>query len=122
MSALNDARAAAIQASLNILQAGPDTEERRRDARLIIETALKNTKLEQYRVSEVLIPFPVEQSKSNSSNGNNGEQSASAAGAVSTTHLPPLEIKELQNLIASVKDSGDSVLTDADDLWKLSHI
>ncbi len=117
MSALNDARAAAIQAAVHILQAGPDTEDRRKDARLIIDTVLKNTKLEKYRISGLIIPFPVPASNNTSAIKGDG----GVGGSNSATVLPPINEEILTYLVHFLRTSTDVDLTDAELQWNLMY-
>jgi len=117
MSALNKARATAIQAAVNILQAGPDTEDRRKDARLIIDTVLKNTKLENYRVSALIIPFPAP--ASNNTNAIKGD--GATGGSTAYTVLPPIN-QEMQNHLVDFLNTSTAVdLADAKQQWDLMY-
>lgn len=118
MSALNNARAAAIQAAIDNLKIGPDTKERREVARAAIDDELKNTKLEHYRVSEVLIPLPTPEvggSLTGSGDGGNG------GGAAATTSLPPIDDAAVAFVDGIIRTSRDNALADAEDHWVITY-
>lgn len=117
MSALNNARARVIQSAVNILLSGPDTEERRKDARLIIDTVLKNTNLEKHPISELIIPFPVPASNNNRAITGDG----GAGGSNVTTALPPINEEMLKNLVDYLETSTDVDLADAEEQWNVMY-
>lgn len=122
MSALNDARAAAIQAAVDILQAGPDTEDRRKDARRIIDTVLNNTELEKYRISGLIIPFPAPASNNTNANATSGDGGVGGIGGlIASATLPPINTEMLNYLKDFLDTSTDIDLADAKQQWDLMY-
>ena len=113
---IND-KADAIKAAVDTLKNGPDTEARREIARDAIEKQLKNTKLEQYRVSEVLIPLPVPKTTgSSTTNGDGGN-----GGAPGASLLPPIDDDAVEFLDGIIRTSSDGALTDAEGHWVITY-
>ncbi|WP_095093835.1 hypothetical protein [Pseudomonas sp. Irchel 3A5] len=117
MPILNKDKAEAIRTAVDTLKNGPDTEERRKIARAAIECQLEDTKLEQYRISEVLIPLPVPETNGNSpTNWDGGNGGGSVASA-----LPPIDTDAAEFVDGIIRTSSDSLLADAEDHWVLTY-
>ncbi|KTC18426.1 hypothetical protein AO391_03090 [Pseudomonas marginalis ICMP 9505] len=117
MSELNNARAKVIRAAVDILLSGPDTECRRKDARLIIDTVLKNTNLGKYSISELIIPFPVPASN----NANSIKGDGGVGGSTANTVLPPINEEILEHLVDFLETSTDFDLADAEQQWNVMY-
>lgn len=117
MQGLTNDKADAIRAAIETLKNGPDTEARREIARDAIEEQLKDTKLEQYRVSEVLIPLPVPKTTGTSTtNGDGGN-----GGAAGVSALPPIDDDAVEFVDGIIRTSSDSTLADAEGHWVITY-
>ncbi|MFV3402880.1 hypothetical protein ACNFIC_02845 [Pseudomonas sp. NY15463] len=114
-----------IDAIVELLGKGNDTEEARSGARKGIDELLKGSRLEEFDVTETLIPRPVHTAgktvQGNGSGGGESSSTGSSSATPATEELPPIDYVGLGQLTGYIKDSPDVDLASALDQWNAMY-